>query len=99
MLTPEGSLQGHEKKKSKLKMITSTIQNALKLSKEKKDLGQEPKFGLLKFFSKGSAEDKKAYFARDNEQAENTWSLDNVEAQNLQMEKKQHERELACHCQ
>lgn len=97
MLTPEGSSQGHEKKKSKLKMITSTIRNVFELSKERKDLGQEPKFGLLKFFSKGTVEDKKAYFARENEQAENMQSLNNVEVQNLQMEKKQHERELACH--
>ncbi|KAF8233019.1 hypothetical protein L208DRAFT_1268982 [Tricholoma matsutake] len=95
MLTPEGSSQGHEKKKSKLKMITSTIRNVFELSKERKDLGQEPKFGLLKFFSKGTVEDKKAYFARENEQAENMQSLNNVEVQNLQMEKKQHERELA----
>jgi hypothetical protein len=95
MLTPEGSPQGHGKKKLKLKMITSTIQNAFELSKKRKDLGQEPKFGLLKFFLKGTAEDKKAYFARENERAENMRSLNNVEAQNLQMEKKQHERELA----
>ena len=66
-LTPEGSPQGHEKKKSKLKTITSAIWNAFELSKETKDLGQEPKFGLLKFFSKGTAEDKKAYFAREDE--------------------------------
>jgi hypothetical protein len=101
MLTPEDSLapQGHEKKKSKLKTITSTIQNASELSKERKDLGQEPKFGLLKFFSKGTVEDKKAYFARENDQAENMWSLNNVEVQNLQIEKKQHERELVHCCQ
>jgi hypothetical protein len=70
MLTPEGSPQGHEKK-LKLKKITSTIRDVFKLSKERKDLGQEPKFGLIKFFSKGTAEDKKAYFARENEQADN----------------------------
>ena len=95
MLTPEGSPRGHEKKKSKLKTITSAIRNAFELSKETKDLGQEPKFGLLKFFSKGTAEDKKAYFAREDERAENTWSLNDVEAQNHHMQKKLHERELA----
>jgi hypothetical protein len=95
MLTPERSPQGH-KKKSKPIMITSAIRNAFELSKERKDLGQEPKFGLLKFFLKGTAADKNAYFARENERAENTQSLNNVEVQNLQMEKKQHERELAC---
>jgi hypothetical protein len=94
-LTPEGSPQGHEKKKSKLKTINPAIRNAFELSKETKDLGQEPKFGLLKFFSKGTAEDKRAYFAREDERAENTRSLNNVEVQNIQMEKKLHERELA----
>jgi hypothetical protein len=69
------------------------------VSKESKDLGQEPKFGLLKFFSKGTAEDKKAYFAREDERAENTRSLNNFEAQNLHVEKKLHERELARHRQ
>jgi hypothetical protein len=96
MLTPEGSPQGHEKKKLKLKNITSTIRDAFKLSKERKDLGQEPKSGLLKFFSKVTAKDKKTYFVRENERAENMQSLNNVEVQNLQMEKKQHERELVC---
>ncbi len=95
MLTPEGSPQGHEKKKLKLKTITSAIRNAFELSKETKDLGQEPKFGLLKFFSKGTVEDKMAYFAREDERAENTWSFNDVEVQNLQMEKKLHERKLA----
>jgi len=54
---------------------------------------------LLKFFSKGTAEDKTTYFAREDERAENTWSLNDVEVQDLQMEKKLHERKLAHHRQ
>jgi hypothetical protein len=92
MLTPEGSPQGHEKKKSKLKTITSAIRNAFELSKETKDLCQEPRFGLLKFFSKGTAEDKMAYFAREDERAENTWSLNGVEVQDLQIWKRSYMR-------
>ncbi|KIJ90294.1 hypothetical protein K443DRAFT_15356 [Laccaria amethystina LaAM-08-1] len=99
MLTPEGSSPDHEKKKPKLKTVSSAIQNAFEMSQEAEDLGQEPKFGLLKFFSKGTVEDKKAYFEREDERAKNARSLNNFEEQNVMMEKKLHERELARHRQ
>jgi hypothetical protein len=99
MLTPEGSPPDHEKKKPKLKTVSSAIRNAFEMSQEAEDLGQEPKFGLLKFFSKGTVEDKKAYFEREDERAKNARSLNNFEEQNVMMEKKLHERELARHRQ
>ena len=76
-----------------LQTVSSSIRNAFSVSKEAEDLCEEPKFGLLKFFSKGTTEDKKAYFAREDERAENTRSINGYHAKHRDMDKKEHERE------
>jgi hypothetical protein len=55
MLTPEGSPCDDAKKKPKLKKITSAIRNAFQVAKEAKDICDKSKFGLLNFFSRGTA--------------------------------------------
>ncbi len=94
MLTPEGSPCDDAKKKPKLKKITSAIRNAFQVAKEAKDLGEESKFGLLNFFSRGTAQDKRAYFEREDERAENTQSVTENNVKNENTDKKEHEQEL-----
>ena len=97
-LTPDGSLD-LDAKKLKLKKVASTIHNALEVAREAEDLGEKSKFGLLKFFSKGTAGNKKAYFKREDARAEIAQSIDSSEAQNLKMGKTLHDRDLARHRQ
>ena len=80
-------------KKPRLKKIVSAIRNAFDMEKEAKDLGDESKFGLLKFFSKGKAADKKAYFAREDERAANMRSGDDYNSRQQVMKVKDHKRE------
>ena len=97
-LTPDGS-PDLDAKKPKLKKVTSAIHNAFEVAREAEDLGEKSKFGLLKFFSKGTAGNKKAYFEREDARAEIAQSIDSSEAQNLKMGKMLHDRELARHRQ
>jgi len=64
------------------------------VAKEAKDLGEDSKFGLLKFFSMGTAQDKKAYFEREDERAANTQSITDNNVKTQDLDKKEHEREL-----
>ena len=93
MLTPEGS-PCDDAKRPKLKKITSAIRNAFQVAKEAKDLGEESKFGLLNFFSRGTAQDKRAYFEREDERAANIQSVTDNNVKNVNADKKEHEREL-----
>ena len=90
MLTPEGS-PCDDAKKPKLKKITSSIRNAFQVAKEAEDLGKESKFGLLNFFSKGTAQDKRAYFEREDERVANTQSVTDNSVKNKNTDKKEHE--------
>ncbi len=92
-LTPE-SLPRADPKKPKLKRIVSAIRNALDIEKDTGDLGEESKSSLLRFFSKGTANDKKAYFAREDERAANTRSVDDHDAKIQAMDKEDHKRVL-----
>jgi hypothetical protein len=94
-LTPEGLPQAAQKKRPKLKTVALAIQDAFTTAQDAEDLDEDPKFGLLKYFSKGMAEDKKAYFEREIERAANTMSLDDHSQKKREIKKKQHERELA----
>ena len=79
-------------KRPECKRVASSIRVAL--DSVTKDEGKS--HGLLKFFSKGTKEDTKAYWAREEETAAATQS--NSEAFNshvVDVEKKQHERDLA----
>ena len=57
-----------EKVKPAKKIVTSAIRSALKISAEEKKLGKTQS-GLLKFFSKGTEDDKTAYFWREDDKA------------------------------
>jgi len=81
-LTPDGSLDV-DAKKPMLKKVTSAICNAFEMASEAEDTGKKCKFGLLKFFSKGTADNKKAYFEREDARAEISQSIESFEAQNL----------------
>ena len=92
-LTPEGSPRVDGEKKPRLKKIVSAIRNAFDVAQEAEDLGEESKFGLLKFFSKGKAADKKAYFAREDERAANMHSVNDYDSRQRAMNIKDHKRE------
>lgn len=79
------------KAKPNLKSVPSTIRKALDFASEVGD----PKIGLLKFFSKGTQEDTKAYWAREEEIAIAARSKEKFQDQVVGMEKKVHDRELA----
>lgn len=96
---PEGSVDVTIENTPTCKKIISNIRNAFLSSKEAEDLGGQPKFGLLKFFSKGTTEDKRAYFAREDERAVNAQSMDDYHAKNNETDRKGHERGLAKLCQ
>jgi len=63
------------------------------MAQEAEDLGEESKFGLLKFFSKGKAADKKAYFVREDEQVANMHSVNDYDSRQRAMNIKDHKRE------
>jgi len=92
-LTPEGSPCVDEDKKPRMKKIVSAIRNAFDMAKEAEDLGEESNFGLLKFFSRGNTEDKKAYFAREDERAANMCSVDDYDSRQQAMNIKDHKRQ------
>jgi hypothetical protein len=73
------------------KKITSSVRNATQISNET----GKPKIGLLKFFSKGTPADTKAYWDREEERVAVIQSSNDYNAKNLDMEKKVHERDLA----
>jgi hypothetical protein len=73
------------------KKITSSVRNATEISQE---IGK-PKLGLLKFFSKGTPADTKAYWDREEERVAVTQSSNDYDTRYLGMEKKVHERDLA----
>lgn len=79
-MTPEGSPHVKGKKKPKLRKVVSAIHSAFVVAKEAKALGKYSKFGLLKFFLRGTADDKKAYFDREDEQAETMQSVNKYDA-------------------
>ena len=54
--------KGPDEKKPKLKVVTSAIRNALSKSFD----GESSKIGLLAYFSKGTAEDRANFFARED---------------------------------
>ncbi|PPR06353.1 hypothetical protein CVT26_004627 [Gymnopilus dilepis] len=96
--TPERSLKSKPVQKifkSAVQKVKSSIRNALELSKEAEDLGDNPKFGLLRYWSKGTAADKQAYFDREDERAENDRSEKDVAEKTVATDKKLHERDLA----
>jgi hypothetical protein len=82
-----------EPKKVK-KKTTSAIRHALELSTEAEN-GQSAKHGLLKYFSKGTQEDRKAYFLREDERSNEARLQEEVSAKNVEAKKKVWERELA----
>jgi len=92
-LTPEGSPCVDGEEKPRLKKIVSAIRNVFDVAQEAEDLGEESKFGLLKFFSKGKAADKKAYFAREDERAANMHSVNDYDSRQRVMNIKDHKRE------
>ncbi len=91
MLTLKGSPCDDAKKRPKLKKITSAIRNAFQVAKEAKDLSEESKFGLLNFFSRSTAQDKRMYFEREDERAANTQSVTDNNLKNENTDKKEHE--------
>lgn len=58
--------KGPDEKKPKLKVVMSAIRNALSKSFN----GESSKIGLLAYFSKGTAEDRANFFAREDERFE-----------------------------
>lgn len=88
-------------KNPECKRVTSSIRNALESVAKDGTRSQ----GLLKFFSKGTTEDTKAYWAHEEEIAAATQSNSDVFNSDVaDTEKKQHVRELAKqhqrkHCQ
>ncbi|KAF8879418.1 hypothetical protein CPB84DRAFT_1852092 [Gymnopilus junonius] len=100
--TPESSPKSKPLQKvfkSAMLKVKSSIQNAFKLSKEAEELGDNPKFGLLRFWKKGTAADKKAYFEREDERAEDDQSQKDVAEKTVTADKKIHKRDLARLCQ
>lgn len=84
-----------EKEKPIKKTIMSAISRALKKSEEEKKMGKEMESGLLKLFSKGTAEDRAAYFQREDEKAAAIRSQDDAYRKHEHAKKKLRERELA----
>jgi hypothetical protein len=80
-----------EPKKPK-KVVTSAIRHALELSTED---GQSAKRGLLKFFSKGTQEDKMTHFTREDERSNEARLQEVVNAENVKARKRVRERDLA----
>jgi hypothetical protein len=85
--------QSPEPKKVK-KKINSAIRNTLELSTEA-EKGQSAKHGLLKYFSKGTQEDRKAYFLREDERFNEARLQTAVNAKNAEANKRVRERDLA----
>ena len=79
-----------EPKKVK-KKVTSAIRHALETSTD----GQSAKHGLLKYFSKGTQEDRDAYFLREDERSNESRLQAVVDAKNVEAKKKVQERNLA----
>jgi hypothetical protein len=84
-----------DKEKPKKKTVMSAISRALKISEEEKKLGEKPQNGLLKFFSKGTEEDRAAYFRREDEKAAAVQSQAEAYRKHQDAKKKLRERELA----
>ena len=82
-----------EPKKVK-KKITSAIRHALEISAEAEN-GQRSKHGLLKYFSKGTQEDRDAYFLREDERSNEARLQAEVNAKNVEAHRKVRERDLA----
>lgn len=84
-----------ETEKPKKKTVISAISKAIKISEEEKDLGKKVQSGLLKFFSKGTEEDRAAYFRREDDKAAAIRSQDEAYRKHQDARKKLRERELA----
>ena len=82
-----------EPKKVK-KKITSAIRHALEISAEAENR-QRSKHGLLKYFSKGTQEDRDAYFLREDERSNEARLQAEVNAKNVEAHRKVRERDLA----
>ena len=76
------------------KKINSAIRNALELSTKAKN-GQSTKQGLLKYFLKGTQEDKKAYFLREDERSNEARLQAEVKAKDVKAWKRVWERDMA----
>ena len=83
--------RGPDKKKPKLKVVASAIQNALSKAAD----GESSKNGLLAYFSKGTAEDRANFFAREDERFEQTRSQSIADTKDMDAKKKLHKRERA----
>jgi hypothetical protein len=98
LAVPTGSKQNQNspslEPKNVKKTITSAIRNALELSTEAKN-GQSTKNGLLKYFSKGTQEDKNAYFLREDERSNEARLQAEVKAKCVKALKRVRERDMA----
>jgi hypothetical protein len=84
-----------EPKKVKRK-VTSAIRQALELSTAgEAENGQSAKRGLLNYFSKGTEEDRKAYFSREDERSNEARLQAGVNAKDLKARKRVRERDMA----
>lgn len=70
--------------------INSAIHNALELTAE----NGKPAYGLLRFFSKGTKDDVQDYWHREEEQRQEKESEMVFHVRELEIEKKNHEKEL-----
>jgi hypothetical protein len=77
-----------EEEKPKKKTVESAIFKALKISEEEKKLGKMTGSGLLKYFSRGTEEDRAAYFQREDEKAAAIRSQDEAYRKHLDAKKK-----------
>ena len=84
-----------ENERPKKKTVESAISRALRESEEEKKLGKKTGSGLLKFFSKGTAEDRAAYFRREDEKAAAMRSQEKAYEKHQHAKKRLRERELA----
>jgi len=89
--TPTSSPSASPVKKRKRLQINSAIRNALELTAE----SGKPSYGLLQFFSKGTKEDVKEYWHREEERRQDEESELVFNARSLAIEKKDHEKELS----
>lgn len=95
---PTGSKRNQNTPSPELKkvkrQVTSAIRHALELSTEAKD-GQSAKHGLLNYFSKGTQEDRKAYFLREDERSNEARLQAVVNAKDLDARKRVRGKDLA----
>jgi hypothetical protein len=86
-VTPGVVLSSEEEENPKKKTIESAIFKALKISEEEKKLGEMMGSGLLKYFSRGTEEDRAAYFQREDEKATAIRSQDKAYRKHLDAKK------------